>query len=123
MRPGFDSWIRNIPWRRKWEPTPIFLPGESPGLKSLAGYSPWSRNSQTRNSQTKSPPPPKIHWIKGSTDTTEKKTTEPGNIAIKAIQSRTERKTTKKPKMVLRCEKTPKLVKHRNWERQEQEKY
>ena len=30
-----------IPWRRAWQPTPVFLPGESHGLRSLAGYSPW----------------------------------------------------------------------------------
>ena len=30
-----------IPWRRAWQPTPVFLPGESCGQKSLAGYSPW----------------------------------------------------------------------------------
>ena len=36
----FDSWIRKIPWRREWQPTPIFLPGESHEQRSLAGYSP-----------------------------------------------------------------------------------
>ena len=30
-------------WRRKWQPTPVFLPGESYGRRSLVGYSPWSR--------------------------------------------------------------------------------
>ena len=30
-----------IPWRRKWQPTPIFLPGKFHGLRSLVGYSPW----------------------------------------------------------------------------------
>ena len=39
-RPGFDPWVRKIPWRRKWQPTPVFLPGESPRQKSLVGYSP-----------------------------------------------------------------------------------
>ena len=29
-RPGFDPWVGKIPWRRKWQPTPVFLPGESP---------------------------------------------------------------------------------------------
>ena len=29
------------PWRRKWQPTPVFLPGESHGERSLVGYSPW----------------------------------------------------------------------------------
>ena len=36
-RPGFDSWVQKIPWRRKWQPTPVFLPGKSHGLKSLVG--------------------------------------------------------------------------------------
>ena len=49
-RPGFDSWVRKIPWRREWQPTPVFLPGESHGERSLAGYSP-------RGRKTKPPPP------------------------------------------------------------------
>ena len=40
-RPGFNPWIRKIPWRRKWQPTPVFLPGKSHGWRSLVGYSPW----------------------------------------------------------------------------------
>ena len=38
-RRGFDPWVGKIPWRN--EPTPVFLPGESCGQRSLAGYSPW----------------------------------------------------------------------------------
>ena len=38
-----DPWIRKIPWRKKWQPTPVFLPGESHGHRSLTGYSPWGR--------------------------------------------------------------------------------
>ena len=37
----FDPWVGKIPWRRKWPPTPVFLPGKSHGQRSLAGYSPW----------------------------------------------------------------------------------
>ena len=37
----FDPWVRRIPWRRKWQPTAVFLPGKSYGQRSLAGYSPW----------------------------------------------------------------------------------
>ena len=48
---GFDSWIGKIPWRRKWQPTPVFLPGESHGQRKLAGYSPWGRKSRTRLSE------------------------------------------------------------------------
>ena len=37
----FDPWVREIPWRRKWHPTPVFLPGQSHVQRSLLGYSPW----------------------------------------------------------------------------------
>jgi len=37
----FNPWVRKIPRRRKWLPTPVFLPGEFFGQRSLAGYSPW----------------------------------------------------------------------------------
>ena len=40
-RPGFDAWVRKIPWRRVWLPTPAFLPGESHGQRGLAGHSLW----------------------------------------------------------------------------------
>ena len=40
-RHSFDPWVRKLPWRRKWQPTPVFLPGESHGQRSLVGYSPW----------------------------------------------------------------------------------
>ena len=35
----FDPWIRKIPWRRTWQPTPVFLPGESHGQRTLGCYS------------------------------------------------------------------------------------
>ena len=37
----FDPWVRKIPWRRKCQSTPVFLPGESHGQRSLVGFSPW----------------------------------------------------------------------------------
>ena len=39
-RHRFDPWVGKIPWSRKWRPTPVFLPGESHGQRSLMGYSP-----------------------------------------------------------------------------------
>ena len=42
-RPRFNPWVGKIPWRRKWQPTPGFLPGESHGQRSLAGHSRWGR--------------------------------------------------------------------------------
>ena len=42
-----ETWIRSLgwedPWRRKWQPTPVFLPGKSHRWRSLVGYSPWGR--------------------------------------------------------------------------------
>ena len=40
-RPGVDPWVGKISWRRKWQPTPAFLPGKSHGWRNLVGYSPW----------------------------------------------------------------------------------
>ena len=36
----FSPWVGKIPWRRAWQPTPVFLPGKSHGQRSLEGYSP-----------------------------------------------------------------------------------
>ena len=40
-RPEFNPWVWKIPWRRAWQPIPVFLPGESHAQRSLAVYSPW----------------------------------------------------------------------------------
>ena len=40
-RSVFHPWVRKIPWRREWQPTPVFLPGKPHGQRSLTGYSPW----------------------------------------------------------------------------------
>ena len=37
----FDPWVGKLPWRRKWQCTPVFLPGRFQGQRSLEGYSPW----------------------------------------------------------------------------------
>ena len=56
-RPGFDLWIRKIPWRREWQPTPVILSGEFCGQRSLAGYSPWGqKESDTTEQLTLSEP-------------------------------------------------------------------
>ena len=39
----FSLWVRKIPWRREWQPTPVLLPGECHGHRSLVGYSPRGR--------------------------------------------------------------------------------
>ena len=50
---GFNPWVRKIPWRKKWQPTPVFLPGKSHGQRSLPGYSPWGRRRVKHNLGTK----------------------------------------------------------------------
>ena len=40
-RCGFDPWVGKIPWRRVWQPTALFFPGESNGQRNLVDYSPW----------------------------------------------------------------------------------
>ena len=44
----FDPWVRKIPWRRKRQPTPVFLPGKSYRQGSLVGYSPWGLKESDR---------------------------------------------------------------------------
>ena len=41
VRPRFHPWVRKIPWRREWQPTPVVWLGESHGQRNLVGYSPW----------------------------------------------------------------------------------
>ena len=48
-RCSFHPWVRKIPWRRAWQLTPVFLPGEFRGLRSLAGYSPWALKRVRQN--------------------------------------------------------------------------
>ena len=44
----FNPWVGKIPWSRKWQPTPVFLPRNFQGQRNLAGYSPWDhRESDT----------------------------------------------------------------------------
>ena len=45
---SFDPWIRKIPWRRKWQPTPVFFHGKPHGQRSLEGYSPWDHKELER---------------------------------------------------------------------------
>ena len=49
---GFNPWLRTIPWRRKWQPTPVFLSGESHGQRSLAGCNPWGHKESNTTEHT-----------------------------------------------------------------------
>ena len=48
----FDPWVRKIPWRRAWQPIPVFLPGESHGQRRLADYSPQGRKESDTTDAT-----------------------------------------------------------------------
>ena len=50
-RCGFDPWAGTIPWKRAWQPTPVFLPGEFHGENSLAGYNPWGQKELDKTGQ------------------------------------------------------------------------
>ena len=55
-RSRFSPWVGKIPWRRAWQPTPVFLPGESHGQMSLACYSPWGHKELDTTEQHQQPP-------------------------------------------------------------------
>ena len=52
-RQGFSSWFGKIPWRRTWQPTPVFLPAKSHGQRKLAGHGPWDHKRAGHNLATK----------------------------------------------------------------------
>ena len=47
----FDPWLSKIPWRRKWQPAPVFLPGKFHEYRSLVGYSPWGHKELDMSAQ------------------------------------------------------------------------
>ena len=50
-RDWFDHWVRKIPWSRKWQSTPVFLPGKFHGQRNLAGYGPRSHKVPGKTEQ------------------------------------------------------------------------
>ena len=52
----FGPWVGKIPWRRKWQPTPVFLPGKSHAQRSLVGYSPSGRKESDTTEHAHMPP-------------------------------------------------------------------
>ena len=70
----FNPWVGKIPWRRAWQPTPVFLPGESDGQRSLAGYSPWDHKELDRTEATEHVP---SHWMVKDAKTGWEEATKP----------------------------------------------
>ena len=65
VRDGFSLWDTKIPWRRAWQPTPVFLPGESNGQRNLEGSSPWSHKESDTTEATEHEYP---KYVKNSDD-------------------------------------------------------
>ena len=61
-RPRFNPWVGNIPWRRKWQPTPVFLPGEFHGQRSLEGCSSWGWKKSVQEWVTIIPSLRRLRW-------------------------------------------------------------
>ena len=61
-RPGFDPWVGNISWRRTWKPTPVLLPRQFHGWRSLVGYSPWDRKESDMTERLT------LHFIQRATE-------------------------------------------------------
>ena len=79
----FHPYDGKIPWRRKWQSTPVSLPGESRGQRSLVGYSPWGRTES---------------------NTTERlSTAQPVGVLSSPTRDRTHDSTAKQPVELLRC--------------------
>ena len=50
--PMWEIWVGKISWRRKWQTTPVLLPGKSPGQRSLVGYSSWGHKESDTTEET-----------------------------------------------------------------------
>ena len=81
-RGWFSLWVGKIPWRRKWQPTSVFLPGESHEQRTVVGYSPWGhRESDMTDQLTFSSPTPSLNlpslgrWLACMADTCPLRTT------------------------------------------------
>ena len=61
----FNFWVRKTLWSRKWQPTPVFLPGKVHGKRSLIGYSPWGHKESDRIEQTCVMIEGKVCWARG----------------------------------------------------------
>ena len=62
----FNPWVKKIPWRRKWQSTPIILPGKSHGQRSLVGFGPWDHKRVRYSLATKQQNKGDIYYHKTS---------------------------------------------------------
>ena len=74
-RHRFNPWVWKSPWRRAWQPAPLFLPGESHGQRTLAGYSPWG-NKESNTTEHTCTPTHTREWIVTELETLNKNETQ-----------------------------------------------
>ena len=74
IRHRFDPWVGKIPWKRIWQPTPVFLPGESHGQRGLAGCGPRGHKESDMTKATQHSTPLKHHCFPGTTGLKESST-------------------------------------------------
>ena len=72
----FDPWVRNIPWWRKWQPAPVFLPGKFHGQMSPVGYSPWGCKGSDTTEHACKVRPTKVWWLFQNSTVTNKQSRE-----------------------------------------------
>ena len=102
-RPGFDPWVGKIPWRRKWQPTPVHLPGKFHGWRSLVGYSPWGRKEVDMTER--------LHfhfqmWVRGIWVSLHYS----WNFSISSVISKQKKKTEKNMTVIMILIKTSTLI-------------
>ena len=81
-RCGFDPWVREIPWRRKWHPTPVLLPGKSQEQRSLAGYSPRGRKESDTTERPSRRKIPHLQCISSKSAVSGSKFPSPGDLLL-----------------------------------------
>ena len=84
LGPGFDPWVGKIPWRRKWQSTPVLLPGKSHGRRSLVGYSPWGCKESDTTEQL-SLPFPRVKKDSLWHETSSSQSTNESKVLFKSI--------------------------------------
>ena len=121
-RCGLDPWIK-IPWRRAWKPTPVFLPGESQGQKSLAAYSPWGHKELDAAEETalhtysatplSSIPTWESSQVIASVKTCSESSTWADQVIQEHAQCQTKSSLSEQGKMLLNCIQSKSKVKIR----------
>ena len=92
---GFDPRVWKIPWRRAWQPTLVLWPGESRGLSSLVGYSPWDRKESEATQVTEHMGQDRIRQNQGRSGRTQR--VSPVHVSLAWSERKQQAPTVKAP--------------------------